>query len=313
MSKYKKQQRQNDRWDHKYDSLDLKKLLTILKENRRDIQSNQQLYYDPDQDQLDVEKYYRGAQELDLSGLALFYKFHTIVFQSHKNQLPYFLAKDLYLYTWVDLYPDGSAKSIYSSQMKDPESLIIEDNETLREKYDEFRRRSRKIQVNGFDSIKELKVFEDHFKMNTEHIVPQSWFEGAEPMKGDLHHLFVCEPDCNISRSNFPFADFDFYNPESDDEPIQNNCGVITGFEFEPEHGKGASARAMLYFFLRYPKRVKGEFKKKVDIPLLVRWNEEFPPTLYEKHRNQAIYYIQGNRNPFVDFPELAGKIDYPW
>jgi deoxyribonuclease I len=311
MSKFKKQRQ--ERWEQQYDSLDLKKLLTILKDNRRDIQNNQQLYYDPLQDNIDVEKYYRGAQDLDLSGLALFYKFHTVVFHSHKNQLPYFLAKDLYLYTWVDLYPDGTAKSIYSSQRKDPESLLIEDNETLRQKYDEFRRRSRAIQVNGFDSIKELKTFENHFKMNTEHIVPQSWFEGAEPMKGDLHHLFVCDPACNISRSNFPFTDFDFYNPESNNEPVQNNCGVTTGFEFEPEHGKGTSARAMLYFFLRYPKRVKNEFRKKVNIPLLVRWNEEFPPTIYEKHRNQAIYYIQGNRNPFIDFPDLAKKIHFPW
>ncbi|WP_079508762.1 endonuclease I family protein [Mesobacillus jeotgali] len=311
MSKYKKQRQEH--WEQKYESLDLKKLLTILKDNRRDIQNNQQLYYDPVQDKLDTEEYYRGAQDLDLSGLALFYKFDTIVFQSHKNQLPYFLAKDLYLYTWVDLYPDGTAKSIYSSQRKDPESLLIEDNETLRQKYDEFRRRSRAIQVNGFDSIKELKVFEDHFKMNTEHIVPQSWFEGAEPMKGDLHHLFVCDPACNITRSNFPFTDFDFYNPESDNEPVKNNCGVSTGLEFEPEHGKGATARAMLYFFLRYPKRVKNEFRKKVNIPLLVRWNEEFPPTIHEKHRNQAIYYIQGNRNPFIDFPDLAKKIHFTW
>ncbi len=310
MSKYKKLQRQ-DHWERKYDSLDLKKLLTILKENRRKIQNNQQLYYDPEQDELDIKNYYRGAQDLDLSSLALYYKFHTLIYQSHKNQLPYFLSKDLYLYTWVDLYPDGSAKSIYSSQKKDPESLLIEDNETLREKYDELRRRSRKVQMNGFDSIKELKLFEDHFKMNTEHIVPQSWFAGAEPMKGDLHHLFVCEPACNISRSNFPYADFDFYNPESANEPVQNNCGVATGFEFEPEHGKGTSARAMLYFFLRYPKQVKNEFIKKVDIPLLVGWNIQFPPTLYEKHRNQAIYYIQGNRNPFIDFPGLAEKIDF--
>jgi deoxyribonuclease I len=313
MSKFKKQHWQNDRWDHKYERLDLKKLLTILRENRRKIKNNQQLYYDPQQDEADIKEYYRSAQDFDLTGLALFYKFQTLVFQTHKNQLPYFLSKDLYLYTWVDLYPDGSAKSIYSSEKKDPESLIIEDNDTLRKKYDEFRRRSRTIQVNGFDSIKELKVFEDHFKMNTEHIVPQSWFDGAEPMKGDLHHLFVCDPDCNISRSNFPFVDFDFYNPESEDEPIQNNCGVSTSFQFEPEHGKGASARAMLYFFLRYPKMVKNEFKMKVDISLLVRWNEEFPPSLYEKHRNQAIYYIQGNRNPFIDFPELAAKIDFPW
>lgn len=312
MSKYKKQQRLNNQWNREQDYIDLKKLLSILRENRRKIKNNKQLYYDQQQDEADVKEYYRGAEVLDLSGLALFYKFHTLVFQTHKIQIPYFLSKDLYLYTWVDLYPDGSAKSIYSSEKKDPETLIKEDHDTLRKKYDEFRRRSRKFQQHGFQSIKALKVFEETFKMNTEHIVPQSWFEGSEPMKGDLHHLFICHPKCNIARSNFPYTDFDFYNPESPDEKLNNNCGVSSGFLFEPEHGKGASARAMLYFFLRYPKMVKKEFRDQVDIDLLKRWVQEFPPSLHEKHRNQAIYYIQGNRNPFIDFPELVEKIDFP-
>lgn len=310
MSKFK--QRQNKQWKKQHNSIDIKKLLTILRDNRRKISNNQQLYYDELQDQADVREYYKGAMDLDFTGLALFYKFHTLALQNHRNLIPYFLSKDLYLYTWVDLYPDGSAKSIYSSEKKDPESLLLEDQETLRQRYDEFRRRSRKLQQHGFQSLKELKAFEASFKMNTEHIVPQSWFGGSEPMKGDLHHLFVCQPECNITRSNFPFADFDFYRPESQDEPVQNHCGVSTGFQFEPEHGKGTSARAMLYFFLRYPKAVKKEFRMKVDIPLLVRWHEEFPPSLYEKHRNQAIYYIQGNRNPFIDFPELPRKITFP-
>ena len=299
-------------WKSQYDSIDIKKLLAILKENRRKIKDNLSLYFDQNQDDSDILKFYRGAQALDLSGLALFYKFHTLITRSHKYFVPYFLSKDLYLYTWVDLYPDGSAKSVYSSEEKDPESLIIEDYETIRKKYDEFRRSSRKMQLNGFDSLNELKAFETDFKMNTEHIVPQSWFGGAAPMKGDLHHLFICQPECNIARSNYPFADFDFYNPELADEPIQNNCGVSKDFKFEPEHGKGVSARAMLYFFLRYPKAVKKEYLAQVDLPLLIHWNKEFPPALYEKHRNQAIYYIQGNRNPFIDFPELAENIDFP-
>jgi deoxyribonuclease I len=310
MSKFK--QRQKNNWNRQHDSIDIKKLLTILRDNRRKILKNEQLYYDPQQDELDVSEFYRGANDLEFTGMALFYKFHSLVLQTHLNQIPYFLSKDLYLYTWVDLYPDGSAKSIYSSEKKDPESLLLEDQKTLRQRYDEFRRRSRRLQQHGFQSLKELKAFEASFKMNTEHIVPQSWFGGGEPMKGDLHHLFVCQPECNITRSNFPFADFDFYNPESEDEPVQNHCGVSTDFQFEPEHGKGASARAMLYFFLRYPKSVKKEFRLKVNIPMLVRWNEEFPPSLYEKHRNQAIYYIQGNRNPFIDFPELARKMVFP-
>jgi endonuclease I len=45
--------------------------------------------------------------------------------------------------------------------------------------------------------------------------VPQSWYAKAEPMRGDLHHLFACEPRCNSFRSNIPYFDFaDFSNPE---------------------------------------------------------------------------------------------------
>lgn len=31
----------------------------------------------------------------------------------------------------------------------------------------------------------------------------------------------------------------------------------------------------------------------------------------WEKHRNQELFNLQGNRNPFIDFPELASKIDF--
>lgn len=312
MSKKKKQKWQKAQWKHQLDPSDIKNLLRILRENRRKIKDNRELYYDGELDLADREEYYRGTAGSELEGLALYYKYHSLVHRTHRNEIPYFLSKDLYLYTWVDLHPDGSAKSIYSSKKEDPEALIIEDNETIRKKYDKLRQLSHRVQLYGFDSLNELKAFEESFKMNTEHVVPQSWFGGTEPMKGDLHHLFICQPECNIARSNYPYADFDFYNPEQDEEPVKNDCGVSTGFLFEPEHGKGTVARAMLYFFLRYQRSIKREFSVRIDVPLLKRWAVEFPPSLYEKHRNQAIYYIQGNRNPFIDFPELAHRIRFP-
>ena len=125
-------------------------------------------------------------------------------------------------------------------------------------------------------------------------------------MKGDLHHLFTCQPECNIKRSNLPFADFSFYTPESPEERIQNRCGVTMDGRFEPEYGKGTVARAMMYFLVRYPGVINTSFRRKIDISLLLRWHKEFKVTLYEKHRNQSIFQIQGNRNPFIDFPELA-------
>jgi len=158
-------------------------------------------------------------------------------------------------------------------------------------------------------STEQIKKIDASFKYNTEHIVPQSWFHQAEPMKGDLHHLFICHPSCNAKRSNFPYGDFDFYNPESADEPVLNHCGMAIEERFEPEYGKGTIARAFAYFLLRYPKAISKTKLKQVDVPLLARWHEAFPAGLYERHRNQAIYRIQGNRNPFIDDAGLMKRI----
>jgi endonuclease I len=50
---------------------------------------------------------------------------------------------------------------------------------------------------------------EEALPFNCEHVVPQSWFGKAEPMRGDLHHLFACESRCNSFRGNTPFTERD--------------------------------------------------------------------------------------------------------
>lgn len=42
---------------------------------------------------------------------------------------------------------------------------------------------------------------------------------------------------------------------------------------------------------------------------LYLKWNAEKDPTLFEKLRNEFIYNIQGNRNPFIDNPYIATLI----
>lgn len=42
---------------------------------------------------------------------------------------------------------------------------------------------------------------------------------------------------------------------------------------------------------------------------LLLKWNAQDPVDEYEIHRNEAVYKIQGNRNPFIDHPETATLI----
>jgi endonuclease G, mitochondrial len=71
---------------------------------------------------------------------------------------------------------------------------------------------------------------------------------------------------------------------------------------------KGAVARATFYFLLRYP-----ALRPYSDeaIATLLQWHEAEPVSEYERHRNAAIFERQGNRNPLIDHPEWAARIDF--
>ncbi|WP_258432882.1 endonuclease I family protein [Heyndrickxia coagulans] len=203
-------------------------------------------------------------------------------------------------------HPDGSVRNIYSGEARDPLAIIQEDHQIGKKRGDHYHSLLQESEI----SAHQIRAVDTFFKYNTEHIVPQSWFHAADPMKGDLHHLFVCYPSCNAKRSNLPYGDFDFYHPESADEPVRNHCGIAAEDKFEPESGKGTIARAFAYFLLHYPKAVSKSKLNRVNLSLLVQWHEVFPAGLYERHRNQAICRIQGNRNPFIDDAGLMKQLE---
>lgn len=283
----------------------LEETLAVLEKNKGKIKFNLELYYNEKRDLKDCHEYYHSLIKRENTADHLFLAYHELVNRTHKHHVPYFISKDEYLYTWVDMQPNGSIKNIYSGIHKDPKECIEEDFAIIQQRHREFRQ----LLHHQYDIKGKTSKIESSLKLNAEHIVPQSWYGAKEPMKGDLHHLFACQPECNIKRGNLPYDDFPFYTPESPTEQIQNHCGVTTDGRFEPEYGKGPVARAMLYFLLRYPKAIKHSFQRQIDINILLKWHQQFEVTLYEKHRNQAIYQIQGNRNPFIDYPELAEKI----
>ena len=193
----------------------------------------------------------------------------------------------LYVYPWVDLQENGELKSLYSGKGMLPMEVIAADIRLL------------EMEAQAFATTGDEK------KLNCEHVVPQSWFNKKEPMRGDLHHLFACDPSCNSRRSNYPYKDFLDYSPETLIRTITDGCGKADDGRFEPEYGKGIVARATFYFLIRYPDIID---KKQADLSLLLEWHNSFPVTLYEKHRNQAIEELQGNRNPFIDYPDWAGR-----
>lgn len=264
-------------------------------------------YYDPDQDQQDRKAYYQNL-DTSQSPSKLFAAIHKLLEGTHEPQLSY--RPSTYVYPVVDLQPNGKLRSIYSGIEFDPEEFIREDFRIDKERtsrINELMIRERGTSDAVFQE--ELDLFEAQNPYNCEHSVCQSWFGKKEPMKGDLHHLFACESRCNSFRNDIPYFDFPDFG-----EAIREDCGKQEDKErFEPSAGKGKVARATLYFLMRYPKMIN-KIEVHYDensVEMLLNWHNDFPVTPHELHRNMTIFALQGNRNPLIDFPKLAKKIDF--
>ncbi len=288
---------------------DLKATLLALKDYKKKIEKNAKDYYDEEEDSRIVNDYYQNIDFNEEDKTEVYKQLNQLITNTHENQLPYNAKTRDYLYSTVDLHMDGTLKSIYSGKQKDPEQVIKEDHDAdqkRKEGYDKLLKRNPKSKD---DWMKAAAAIESENMYNCEHVVPQSWFDKENPMRGDLHHLFTCEKDCNSTRSNYPYFDFADYSPKMETEAIKTHCGKYEEGKFEPESGKGAAARATLYFLLRYPGEITRYSGK--DIQMLLNWHRHYKVSIYEKHRNKEIFLIQKNRNPLVDFPQHADKIDF--
>ncbi len=269
-------------------------------------------YLDEVQDDRNCYNYYIDLP-WELTGTHLYHQLHRLLTETHRTTPRYRQAKLRYLYPWVDLIEtaaDGrELRSIYSGRGFDPLELLALEYEIEMRRETLLRERfGAEAFVNDDMMLEALDELEAQAPYNCEHVVCQSWFGKREPMRGDLHHLFTCESGCNSFRSNIPYWQF---APE--EEKVRTECGERVGDKFEPHAGKGAAARATLYFLLRYPGRV-GERSAELTVDrlqVLLDWHEAFPPDRYEWHRNAAIFEIQGNRNPLIDYPDWAATADF--
>lgn len=263
-------------------------------------------YFDAEADAVARENYY-AAIDFDTDSRPLTAALTSVLAGTHA---PLRYSPSEHLYPWVDLHPDRRLRNIYSGIPVDAAKVIRQDARVARDRAERLTAAIRSQVTMAADELLELATSVEHeLRFNCEHVVPQSWFARREPMRGDLHHLFACEPRCNSERGNMPYAEL------ADTKRPVASCGRATRSRsaFEPFTGKGAVARATLYFLLRYPGTI-GEREvelQRAALPTLLAWHRADPPTLYEQHRNAAIRDAQGNRNPLIDMPDLAYRLDF--
>ena len=139
-------------------------------------------------------------------------------------------------------------------------------------------------------------------QFNTEHTFPQGFFGSNLPMRSDIHHLYPTTNNSNSQRGNKPFGTV------TNGTPVTLGGGSFyNSTTFEPRNvQKGATARAMMYFVIRY-QDYSNHFSVQQNI--LKNWHNTYVVDSVEQKRNDDIFLVQGNRNPFVDYPQLEKRI----
>lgn len=164
--------------------------------------------------------------------------------------------------------------------------------------------------------------------MNREHCFPKSWWGGgtSTPAYVDLFHLYPSEAKANQAKSNYPLGEVvtsTFDNGVVKVGYATTGQGGGAQKVFEPnEEYIGDFARTYFYVVTCYQNLTwdskymfmleQNDYPtlKPWAIDLLLKWHRADPVSQKEVDRNEAVYGFQGNRNPFIDHPEL---VEYIW
>ena len=163
---------------------------------------------------------------------------------------------------------------------------------------------------------------------NREHSFPKSWFDNRSPMSSDAFHIYPTDGKVNGQRSNFPYGECanGTYVASHNGVRALGRLGASTfpgysGKVFEPDDEyKGDFARSYFYMAAAYNNRISGWDSDMLAhnsypafsswaVNLLLKWHRMDPVSDKERDRNDVVYGRQRNRNPFIDYPELAEHI----
>lgn len=158
---------------------------------------------------------------------------------------------------------------------------------------------------------------------NREHVWPKEGgkaFPEKSKAGSDAHHLRPTEAQLNSTRNNLSFGVVEQTKAnivkQDGSTTYDNLCYTANGLFYPGEGYRGATARILMYVQTRWGNEYDlkfvdeaGNCKTIGKISDLLKWHLEEPVTEAEIARNEAIYKIQGNRNPFIDHPEYATQI----
>ncbi len=141
-------------------------------------------------------------------------------------------------------------------------------------------------------------------------------------MQTDLFHIYPTDGEVNGTRGNFPYGEADvtvFWTSQNGCKTGYNSTPGYTGLIFEPiDEYKGDLARTYFYMATRYYNEdsgwagsdmVSGSQPLPWALDLLKHWHVNDTVSQKEIDRNNTIYGIQNNRNPFIDHPEWVEEI----
>ena len=157
--------------------------------------------------------------------------------------------------------------------------------------------------------------------INREHVIPQSSFNEAAPMKSDIHHVLPSDGYVNNRRSAYPHGIVTGSPTYTSNDGCKLGSGTGSTTVFEPmDNYKGDIARIYFYFVTCYQDKMSSNGFSAFDkstypsiksayLDVYLQWAKDDLVSEKEIIRNNAAYAGQGNRNPFIDCPYAVGAI----
>ena len=158
--------------------------------------------------------------------------------------------------------------------------------------------------------------------INVEHVFPMSWATNGvdcgtrkqcrsnsarfNQIEADMHNLYPSRSDVNQQRGSFRFGEV-----SGESRKFGKECDFELNYKSrvaEPRPSvRGEVARSMFYMADKY--KADGLILFEKQARLLYKWHKADPPSELEKGRNSVIERLQGNRNRFIDSPELLDNL----